>query len=171
MTTTISVERTVEFRRKGHGGRKELRSAPARPQPALGGRVARVARLLALAIRFQELVRSGAVASYAELARLGQVTDARISQIMDLTLLAPEIQEAILFLPRTEHGRDPIVMRDVLRIAAARDWKNQRRIWARLQTHESLSPPHGPIVAALTLDDGGNPAPTTPCKRRFCAVY
>jgi hypothetical protein len=131
MTTTLTIERTIEFQRRGHGGRKALRAA-VDPGPAPVGRVPRVARLLALAIRFQELVRSGVIASYAELARLGQVTQARISQIMDLTLLAPDIQEAILFLPRTERGRDLIVMRDVLRIAAARDWKLQRRLWARL---------------------------------------
>jgi len=132
MTTTISVERTVAFHRKGHGGHKALRATPEPPEAVQVGRVPRVARLLALAIRMQELVRSGAVASYAELARLGQVTDARMSQIMDLTLLAPDIQEAILYLPRTERGRDPIVMRDLLRIAAARDWRNQRRMWAEL---------------------------------------
>jgi hypothetical protein len=128
MATALSIERTVEFCRRGHGGRKALQPAvDARRAPL--GRVPRVARLLALAIRFEGLVRSGAVASYAELARLGQVTDARISQIMDLTLLAADIQEAILFLPRTELGRDPIVMRDLLRIAAARDWAKQRRMW------------------------------------------
>jgi hypothetical protein len=134
MTTTICVERTVEFRRAGHGGRKELRAAPAEPQAAVVGRVPRVSRLLALALRFQELVRSGAIANYAELARLGQVTEARISQIMDLTLLAPDIQEAILFLPRKERGRDPIVVRDLLRVAAARDWRIQRRLWAQLRS-------------------------------------
>ena len=118
--TTLSIERTVEFRRKGHGGRKELREAE-KPRPAVLGRVPRVSRLLALAIRFEGLVRSGAVANYAELARLGHVTEARISQIMDLQLLAPDIQEAILFLPRTQHGRDPIILRDLLRITAKRD--------------------------------------------------
>jgi hypothetical protein len=134
MTTAISIEHTVEFRRKGHGGRKELRTAPESPQPGVIGRVPRVARLLALAIRFEGLVQSGAISSYAELARLGQVTQARISQIMDLTLLAPDLQEAILFLPRTEHGRDPIQMRDLLVIAAVRDWKNQRRMWEHFQS-------------------------------------
>jgi hypothetical protein len=128
MATALSIERTVEFCRRGHGGRKTLRPAvEAMPSPL--GRVPRVARLLALAIRFEGLVRSGAIASYAELARLGQVTEARISQIMDLTLLAPDIQEAVLFLPRTERGRDPIVLRDLLPIAAARDWQKQRRLW------------------------------------------
>ncbi len=132
MTTTLSIERTIEFRRQGHGGRKALREAAEPPRTAVQGRVPRVARLLALAIRFEGLVRSGTIANYTELARLGQVTPARISQVMDLQLLAPDIQEAILFLPRTEQGRDPIILRDLLAIAAVRDWKNQRRMWAAI---------------------------------------
>jgi hypothetical protein len=130
MIAPLTVECAIDVRRTAHG-RKELRTVTGGPpvQPP-AGRVPRVARLLALAIRFEGLVRSGAIANYAEVARLGQVTEARISQIMDLTLLAPDIQEAILFLPRTEHGRDPIILRDLLPIAAERDWKRQRRLWA-----------------------------------------
>ena len=65
----------------------------------------RVARLLALAHKFQGMLDRGEVASMAELARLGCVTPARITQIMDLLLLAPDIQEEILFLPAVEGGR------------------------------------------------------------------
>jgi hypothetical protein len=66
----------------------------------LAGRVPRIARLMALALRFEHLVQSGTVRHYAELARLGQVSRARVTQIMNLLHLAPDIQEAILFLPR-----------------------------------------------------------------------
>jgi hypothetical protein len=82
---------------------------------------------MALALRFDGLVRSGAVRDYAELARLGHVTRARLSQIMNLLYLAPDLQEAILFLPRTERGRDRLVLRDLLPIASVPDWKKQRR--------------------------------------------
>ncbi len=64
------------------------------------GSVPRISRLMALAIRTQDLVDQGEVADYADLARLAHISRARISQIMNLTLLAPDIQEAILFLPR-----------------------------------------------------------------------
>jgi hypothetical protein len=67
--------------------------------PAAAGRPPRIACLLALAYRFDELVRSGAVRDYAELARLGHVTRARVTQIMNLLNLAPDIQEDILWLP------------------------------------------------------------------------
>jgi hypothetical protein len=84
---------------------------------------------MALALRFDQLVREGAVASYAELARLGHVTPARVSQVMNLLCLAPDIQEQILFLPRTEQGRDPVILHQLQPIAQTLDWKKQRRLW------------------------------------------
>jgi hypothetical protein len=87
---------------------------------------------MALALRFDGLVRRGAVRDYAELARLGHVTRARVSQIMSLLHLAPDLQEAILFLPRTERGRDPLMLRDLLPIAALADWRKQRPRWREL---------------------------------------
>ena len=104
----VTVEFDVHFAR-GSAGRREMRAgeAPAaRDLPE--GSVPRVARLMALAIRCEELVRSGEVADYADLARLGHVSRARMSQIINLLNLAPDIQEEILYLPRTTSGRDPI---------------------------------------------------------------
>ena len=128
---TLTIERPVHFRRGGHGARKDLKDGPAAPAPP-PGRVPRIARLMALAIRLEEQVRTGVVGSYAELASVGDVTRARVSQIMNLVNLAPDLQEAILFLPRVERGRDPVVLRDVLPIAAVLDWRKQRRRWALL---------------------------------------
>ena len=132
-TTGLTVSGSIHFDRAGKGGRRELRIGPA-PVIATPGRVPRVARLMALAIRFERLVQDGAVTDFAELARLGHVTRARVSQVMSLVHLAPDIQEAILFLPRTERGRDPIVLRDLLPVAATADWKTQRKLWAALGT-------------------------------------
>ncbi len=84
---------------------------------------------LAPAHRLERLVRTGEVRDYAELARLGHVTRARVSQVMALLLLAPDIQEQILFLPRTERGRDPVILHDLLPITATADWRRQRRQW------------------------------------------
>jgi hypothetical protein len=75
-------------------------------------------------------MQSGAVSSYAELGRLGHVTRGRICQIMNLTCLAPDLQEALLFLSRTQGGRDQIILADLQPIAAQRDWRQQRRRWA-----------------------------------------
>jgi hypothetical protein len=93
----ITIQRKVHFR-QGRRTRRELR--PGEAAPTVPGRVPRVSRLMALAIRFDQLIRAGVVADQAELARLGHVTRARLTQIMNLLCLAPDIQEAILFLPR-----------------------------------------------------------------------
>ena len=95
--------------------------------PVAASRVPRIARLMALALRFEQLVRSGAVRDYAELARLGQVSGARITQIMSLLHLAPDLQEQILFLQRIHKGRDPIHLDHIQRLAAVLDWHTQRR--------------------------------------------
>src|SRR5262249_30095658 len=117
MSTTIRVEKAVHFRTTARG-RQELRAGPAPAAPAVApGRVPRVARLLALAHRFEALLRVGEVASYAELARLGHVTPARISQVMNLLHLAPDLQEQLLFL-RTERGRDAVTLAELQPIAA-----------------------------------------------------
>jgi hypothetical protein len=139
MSETLTVECQTEFRRLAKG-RKQMQEASRAPRPVvLPGRVPRVARWMALAIRFEQLLNEGQVASYAELARLGHVTRARVTQIMNLLNVAPDIQEDILFLPRTERGRDPVILRDLQPIAAALDWQQQRQIWARQKnaSHES----------------------------------
>jgi hypothetical protein len=87
---------------------------------------------MALAIRFERLLRDGVVASYTELAALGHVTRPRVSQIMNLLQLAPDIQEEILFLPRTVRGRDPLQLRQLQPIAAVLDWRKQRQLWREL---------------------------------------
>jgi hypothetical protein len=129
--TTLTIERRVHFRRGGHGGRKELQPGKAAPVPP-PGRVPRVSRLMALALRFEAQIRAGVLAGYADLAALGHVTRARISQVMNLLNLAPDIQEALLYLPRTESGRDPIHLRQLQPIASTFDWHKQRRQWQQL---------------------------------------
>jgi hypothetical protein len=87
---------------------------------------------MALALRFDQLLRTGQITTYAELARLGQATPERISQIMNLLGLAPDLQEALLFLPRVTRGRDPLHLRQLQPIAATLDWQKQRRLWRSL---------------------------------------
>jgi hypothetical protein len=87
---------------------------------------------MALAIHFDQLIREGVVADYADLARLGRVTRARVTQIMNLLNLAPDIQEAILFLPTVQQGRTPVIEKRVRPIVAEMDWQKQRRMWRSL---------------------------------------
>ena len=131
MSTTLVIECDAHFTRTKHG-RKELTEEKPRQAVVAPGRVPRVARLMALALRFEGLMRDGAVKDYAEVARLGHVTRARVSQIMGLLNLAPDLQEALLFLPRTQRGRAPLILRDMLPIAGVIEWTKQRRMWQRL---------------------------------------
>ena len=124
--------------------RRRLRPRPERPASQAEavpevprGRVPRITRLMALALRFEQLLQAGELRNYAELARLGHVSRARISQIMQLLWLSPAIQEALLFLPRTLSGRDPLPLRQLLPVAAVLDWRQQRALWqALLAKHE-----------------------------------
>ena len=106
------------------------------PEPALAPtgpvlrRLPRIPRLMALAIQIEERIERRELHDYAEVARVGYVTRARMTQIMNLLHLAPDIQEAILF-PGDDldahgmpHGR---ALRD---LCLEVKWKNQRRIWS-----------------------------------------
>lgn len=104
------------------------------------GRVPRVARLMALAIKFDGLLRSGAVADQAELADLAHVTRARVTQIMNLLHLAPDIQEEILHLPLVMSGRDPVGEHHLREMAGAVDWGAQRRAWKARRRQFTRSP-------------------------------
>jgi hypothetical protein len=124
------LECNVQFKR-GRQSRKHLvHRADSHPVPPRG-RVPRVSRLMALAIKLDGQIRAGEFEDWAEVARLGHLTRARASQIANLTLLAPDIIEAILHLPLIERGRDPITERHIRPIAGAVGWAKQRRMWAQ----------------------------------------
>jgi hypothetical protein len=68
-----------------------LREGPKPTRPR--GRIPRVARLLALAHHFQELLDTHVVETQTEIAELAKLTPARVTQIMNLLSLAPDLQE------------------------------------------------------------------------------
>jgi len=129
----LTIQCDVHFTR-GQRTRKVIEQGPLpEPDPTPMGTIPRISRLMALAIRFDRLIKAGEVTDQADLARLGNVSRARVTQIMNLLNLAPDIQEEILFLPRTEHGRDPIRERIVRPITAVMDWRKQRKMWSELR--------------------------------------
>ena len=136
MTQPLTLERTVHFGRQAHGRLRLQTGTPPKPVTCEPGRVPRVARLMALALRLEERLRRGDIASYAEVAELGHVSRARVSQILNLLNLAPDIQEAILFLPRTVRGRDPLILRTLQPLASTSDWRRQRMLWEQLTRHD-----------------------------------
>ena len=124
---------TMEFKvHLGHGrsGSKVIkRGSKPLDAPAGPGTVPRIAKLMALAIRFEELVRTGEVRDFAEIAELGHVTRARVSQIVNLLNLAPDLQEEVLFLPAVAGDRSTMTERRVREIAGEADWERQRNLW------------------------------------------
>ena len=134
MTSSLKTEFDVHFTQVRRGRRLlQEGSEPEPPPPVPPGRVPRLSRLMALAIHFERLVASGEIQDYSQLASLGHVTRARETQIMNLLNLAPDIQEAILFLPPTEVGRDAVKEWQLRPIAAILEWKKQRILWKKLQ--------------------------------------
>lgn len=113
--------------------RKRSSADATEKQPdAFPGQVPRISKLMALAIRMDELLRTGEVRDLAELARLGHVSQPRVTQILNLTLLAPEIQEELLHLPLVKTGKPGIHEKMVRPIAAEMDWDRQREMWSAM---------------------------------------
>ena len=81
-----------------------------------------------LAIKLEDMLREGVARNYSELARLGHVCRARVSQIMSLLQLAPDLQEQLLFWPAVEQGRPAVTEPLVRKVARLYDWDQQRRV-------------------------------------------
>lgn len=107
-------------------GKPSVRQLPTRDA------ISRIARLMALAIRFEGLVNHGTVRDYADLARRGHVTRARMTQIIKLLDLAPDIQEQILFLLPIQ-GLNERNLRPIVRMIY---WDEQRKLF-----HKMIHPP------------------------------
>lgn len=128
----MTVTKQIHFSMRNRG-RREMREGPKPvPQVTGEGRVPRVARLMALAIKIDGLIQSGAITDQAEAARLGHVSRARMTQIMNLLLLAPDIQDQVLNLPRTVRGHDRIAETHLRSIVREIDWGRQREKWVEL---------------------------------------
>ena len=121
----MDIEITIQPR-----GRSKKVSEPPGP------RIPRITRLMALAIKFQDMVHRREVADFADLARLGYVTRARLTQIMNLLLLAPKIQEEVLLMSGGPAEKQAVSERDVRPVTRIAEWKNQMRAWDRLRKTE-----------------------------------
>ena len=119
----------LDFRARGvgRGDNTILSSDRSNTEPA-GNAIPRIARLMALAIRLDGLLRAEELRDYAEIAHLGRVTRARMTQIMKLLDLAPDIQEQILFLPHLKGLNE----RNLRPIVSQIDWEDQRRMFEEI---------------------------------------
>jgi hypothetical protein len=106
-------------------GRKRLNACGDKTTAKPTGRIPRISRLMALAIKYQGMLDRGEVESVTELAKLCHVTQPRMSQILSLNLLSPMIQERLLYLPLVESGK-PEVHEKMLRLVCVEiDWRVQ----------------------------------------------
>lgn len=125
----MTVKRKVGFVRRPDKSHAIVMSGVTSEPPVPKGRVPRISRLMALAIHFDRLVREGKVADLSELARLAHVTQPRMTQIMNLNHLAPDIQEQLLFLPPLATGRAKIFERHLRSLVRTVYWSKQRHQW------------------------------------------
>lgn len=119
----VELEVMLDLPRYAGTGRAE----PMPTAPQARERTPRITMLMALAVKYQEMVDCGDLRDYADIARLGYLSRARMTQIMNLSNLAPDIQERLLF------PTGPLPAERRLRgLVAQVDWKTQRRLWRNL---------------------------------------
>ncbi len=121
----------------GRSVRLAFNPKPTREVAAPAGRIPRVARLMALAIRLDGMLKDGLVGSQAELAAIGHVSRARVTQLLNLLSLAPSIQEEILHFPPVMKGKDPVTERHLRATAAELRWTNQYVAWRTILANPS----------------------------------
>lgn len=121
------------------GGRAWRRRQQTAKQPPTRRYPARIARQLALAHALRRRLERGEFADFADMARQLGFTRARVTQLMDLLLLAPEVQEEILFL-ELPPGAQPVSERGLREaVLGTIDWQEQRRRWEGLRREISTA--------------------------------
>lgn len=125
-------ERIVEIRyrfdqRPPHQQNRSATRSEARRPP-----LPRITRLMALAIQLEERLRERSDLDYRVIANAGRVSRARITQILNLLNLAPDIQERLLNLAPVVRGREPVTEKGIRQLTGEHDWEAQRERLERL---------------------------------------
>ena len=130
-----SFEFSTRLVRVRRTNRVQFSDEPLAPPAPPTRRPAKLAQLLATAHYIEGLIQSGEVEHRADAARRLEVSRTRVTQLIDLTLLAPDIQEEILFAEAVE-GREPFSERDARKVLRAWDWPTQRVTWRAVRARK-----------------------------------
>ena len=121
------------FRHGGGGGTPhQLTDKPPEPPPGPARRPALVAQMLAFAHRVEAEIAEGLLPDRSAASRHYGISTGRISQIMNLLQLSPDIQEAVLWLEAVD-GREPMTGQALEELAVIEAWSEQRKGWHRLR--------------------------------------
>jgi hypothetical protein len=125
------ITTTLHRAQAGHG--KRFTTAAPVPAPSVR-RPARVAVMLALAHKIRSAVERGAVRDQAEVARRLGLTRARLTQLLNLLSLSPDLQERVLVLEAVD-GAEPLTERSLREVTHEPDWSQQRMAFDGMLTH------------------------------------
>lgn len=116
----------VPFRVVKRGGRKEIRPPEGAPQTRRSDST--LVKALARAFRWKRLLESGDFATIGELAEHERIAHSYMTRVLRLTLLAPDLVEAIL-----DGTQGPGMTLPRLLEPFPSDWVAQRTHWSAAQ--------------------------------------
>ena len=111
----------VPFRVMKRGGRKEMQLPGGNAQPTRPRIDNTLVKALARAFRWKRMLESGEFATIAELAEREGIAKPYLSRVLRMTLLAPNLVEAIL-----DGKQDPEVTLALLLDPFPEEWEQQR---------------------------------------------
>lgn len=116
---------------KTHRGRTQVEARPEEEPVKPTSSIPRISRLMALAIKYRGMLDRGEISGVTELARFCHVTQPRMTQILNLNLLCPVIQEQLFFLPRGESGKPAIHEKALRSVCRSTDWQTQKNLMVK----------------------------------------
>lgn len=100
-------------------------------EPTRARKPATIALTVALAHHTDRSIRAGRFEDRNAAARMLGISKPRMTQVMLLLMLAPDLQERLLFLQQTAQGSDPVTEAAIRPLAMTRSWAAQRALWDR----------------------------------------
>lgn len=130
---TLKSQVNIQIAAKGRKRIIPVDGSKMNREVVLRPKLQRITRLMALAIRFDEMIRTNEANDLVDLARRAKVSQPRMSQIMALNLLAPDIQKSLLDLPPLKVGKPFLHEKRLRSLTGIIDWDVQREEWLNIK--------------------------------------